>query len=71
MRRHNVTSSVFKSVGYYLDEKILEVEFRETGEVWQYHSFPNLAYKKFVNSDSLGHFFTTRIKNKYQDIQIK
>ena len=71
MRRHNVTSSVFKSVGYYLDEKILEVEFRETGEVWQYHSFPNLAYKKFVNADSLGHFFTTRIKNKYEEVKIK
>lgn len=71
MRRHSVKSTVFKSVGYYMDEKILEVEFRDTGEVWQYLNFPNLAYRKFVNSGSLGLFFTTRIKNKYEEVQIK
>ena len=71
MRRHNVTSSVFKSVGYYMEEKILEVEFRESGEVWHYLNFPNMAYKKFVNAGSLGNFFTTRIKNKYEEVKIK
>jgi len=69
MRRLSVKSTLFKSVGYYMDEKILEVEFRETGEVWQFHAFPQLAYKKFVNSFSLDDFFISRIKNKYKEIQ--
>ena len=70
MRRHIVKSTLFKSVGYYMDEKILELEFRETGEIWQYHTFPQLAYKKFVNSFSLDDFFISRIKNKYKEVQV-
>ena len=70
MRRLGVKSTLFKSVGYYMEEKILEVEFRETGEVWQYHAFPQLAYKKFVNSFSLDDFFISRIKNKYKEVQV-
>ena len=70
MRRLSVKSTLFKSVGYYMEEKILEVEFRETGEVWQYHAFPQLAYKKFVNSFSLDDFFISRIKNKYKEVQV-
>ena len=50
-----------------MDEKILEVEFRDTGEVWQYSPFPQLAYKKFVNSISLDDFFISRIRNKYKE----
>ncbi|MEO6149663.1 MAG: KTSC domain-containing protein [Mucilaginibacter sp.] len=71
MRRHKVESIIFKSVGYYLDDKILEVELRDTGAVYQYHNFPKLAYKKFVNSISLDDFFTARIKNKYPEVEVK
>ena len=53
-----------------MEDKILEVEFRETGEVWQYLAFPQLAYKKFVNSFSLDDFFISRIKNKYKEVQV-
>lgn len=70
MRRHKVESVFFKSVGYYLDDKILEVEFRDTGDVRQYHKFPQLAYKKFVNSLSLDDFYTDRIKNKYTEVAV-
>jgi len=71
MRRHKVQSSVFISVGYYIDDKILEVEFRDTGEVRQYLAFPQLAYRKFVNSISLDEFFISRINNKYKEVQVK
>jgi len=70
MRRFQINSSVFKSVGYDRDARILELEFRDTGNVWQYHSFPPLAYKKFINSESRGHFFTTLIRNKYPAVQV-
>jgi hypothetical protein len=71
MRRHYINSSVIKSVGYDRDARILELEFREGESVWQYHDFPRLAYKKFINSESRGHFFTTLIRNKYHEVQIK
>jgi len=70
MRRLYINSSVFKSVGYDREAKILELEFRENGNIWQYHEFPPLAYKKFINSESRGHFFSTRIRNKYHEVQI-
>ncbi len=70
MHRHYINSSVFKSVGYDREARILELEFRDNGSVWQYHAFPPLAYKKFINSESLGHFFTTLIRNKYHEVQV-
>jgi hypothetical protein len=71
MQRHYINSSVFKSVGYDRDARILELEFKDTGSIWQYHNFPRLAYKKFVNAESPGHFFTTMIRNKYPQIHIE
>jgi hypothetical protein len=71
MRRHKVESTIFKSIGYYLDDKILEAELRDTGAVYQYHNFPQLAYKKSANAISLDDFFTDRIKNKYPEVEIK
>jgi hypothetical protein len=71
MRRHYVNSSVIRSVGYDREAKILELEFRDNGSVWQYYAFPPLAYKKFINSESLGNFFATRIRNKYHEIQME
>jgi hypothetical protein len=71
MRRHFIQSSVFKSVGYDREAKILEVEFLDSGSVWQYHAFPPLAYKKFINAESRGHFFATMIRNKYHEVQVE
>jgi len=70
MRRYALVSSVFKSVGYDRDARILELEFKETGDIWQYHNFPPKAYKMFMNAESHGHFFTAFIRNKYPEIQI-
>jgi hypothetical protein len=71
MQRLAVQSSALSSVGYDLEAKILELEFRENGGVWQYFGFPLSAYKKFINSDSLGHFFVTHIKGKYPELKVK
>ena len=70
MHRRKIESSVFRSVGYDREAKILELEFKETGDVWQYLSFPPKAYKMFINSESRGHFFTSYIKNKYREEQV-
>lgn len=71
MRRRAVNSSALQSIGYDAEKHILELEFRDEGGVWQYFNFKPAAYKKFVNSESLGHFFVTRIKGKYLEEKIE
>ncbi|WPU98076.1 KTSC domain-containing protein [Mucilaginibacter sp. cycad4] len=71
MQRRTVQSSALSSVGYDPDARILELEFRENGGVWQYFDFPLSAYNRFINSDSLGHFFVTRIKGKYSELKVR
>ena len=70
MRRRQVQSSALQSIGYDADNHILELEFRENSGVWQYLNFKPAAYKKFVNSASLGNFFVTRIKGKYPEVKV-
>ncbi|MFD0793562.1 KTSC domain-containing protein [Mucilaginibacter litoreus] len=70
MQRHRVQSSALQSVGYDPQKKILELEFRENSGVWQYFGFKPSSYKKFISSESLGHFFVTRIKGKYPELKM-
>lgn len=71
MRRRAVQSSALQSIGYDAEKHILELEFKDNGGVWQYFNFKPAAYKKFVNSESLGHFFVTRIKGKYPEEKVE
>lgn len=71
MQRQHVQSSALNSLGYDPSAKILELEFRDSGGVWQYFGFSSTAYKKFISSESLGHFFATCIKGKYPELRIK
>lgn len=70
MKRHYVQSTALQSVGYDADNKILELEFRENGGIWQYFELPKSAYRKFINSESLGHYFVTKIKGKYREMKV-
>ena len=70
MRRQYVRSSVFKSVGYNPDAEVLELEFIESGSIWQYHGVAPAVYEKFIHSDSLGHIFSTEIRDKYPGVRV-
>jgi len=71
MQRQSVQSSALNSAGYDPSSKILELEFRESGGVWQYFGFSNASFKKFMSAESLGNFFVTQIKGKYPEIRIR
>lgn len=71
MQRQRVQSSALSSVGYDPESRILELEFKESGDVWQYFGFPQVTYKRFIGADSLGHFFSTRIKGKYPELKVR
>lgn len=71
MQRQTVTSSALSSAGYDALNKILELEFRESGGIWQYFGFSRASFKKFMSAESLGNFFATRIKGRYPELRIK
>jgi hypothetical protein len=71
MQRQYVESSALNSAGYDPNAKILELEFKDSGGVWQYFGFPQSTYKKFITAESLGNFFVTRIKGRYPELRIK
>ncbi|WDF76673.1 KTSC domain-containing protein [Mucilaginibacter sp. AW1-7] len=71
MQRQSVQSSALNSAGYDPSSKILELEFRDSGGVWQYFGVSNASFKKFMGAESLGHFFVTQIKGKYPEIRIR
>jgi hypothetical protein len=71
MHRQPVQSTALQSIGYDAKAKILELEFRDNGGVWQYFGFTPSAYKKFIQSASLGNFFVTKVKGKYPELKIK
>jgi hypothetical protein len=67
MKRRHVESSALQSVGYDPEKKILELEFRSNGGVWQYYRLPLTVYDKFIHAESLGSYFVTKIKGKYRE----
>lgn len=65
MRRKQVQSSTLRSVGYYRDEKILELEFTSR-EVYQYMDVPEDVYKELLDAPSHGRYFNNAIKDEYE-----
>ena len=70
MKRQIVESSALRSVGYDAGHKILELEFRDNGGVWQYFSVSALTYRKFIKAESLGSYFVKKIKGKYPELKL-
>ena len=71
MQRQPVQSSALESVGYNAKTNTLELEFKEHSGVWQYFNFKPNTYKRFMKSESLGNFFVTKIKGKYEELKVE
>jgi hypothetical protein len=65
MKREAVTSSVLRSIGYSTTKHILEVEFVEQKEIYQYHNVPDHIYHSLMASSSHGEYFNRYVKNQY------
>ncbi len=65
MKRIPVHSSSISELGYDPDTMTLEVSFHK-GDVYQYFDVPQALYHELIQSDSLGRFLNTRIKNHHQ-----
>jgi hypothetical protein len=66
MKREPVESTAIKSIGYNEDKQILEVEILETERVYKYFHVPLEEYLDFIESPSLGKFYSMNVKDKYE-----
>jgi dephospho-CoA kinase len=65
MKRINVKSSNIKSVGYDEVNKVLEIEFNNSG-VYHYEDVDPATTEEFLNASSLGKTFNRAIKNSFK-----
>ncbi len=69
MQRVPVESSSIASIGYAPQERVLELEFRQSGEVYQYFDVPAEEYAAFLAADSKGTYLNQQFKprgHRYQ-----
>lgn len=64
MKRIKVDSSSIRSVGYYMLNRVLEIEFTR-GAVYQYKCVDYIDVLNLLFSDSVGKYFDQHIKNEY------
>lgn len=62
--RAPVTSSSIASLGYSRDHHVLEVEFRETGDVYRYFMVRPESYEALIKAESIGRYFNAEIRDK-------
>ena len=61
-----VDSSNIEAIGYDTSTMELHVRFVKSGKTYVYYGVEEFVYQEFLQSDSKGTFFNTRIKNNYQ-----
>lgn len=70
MKRTPVTSSMLSSIGYDTSEQILEVEFVNTGQVWQYFEVAPEVFKALLEAPSKGKFMRAQVIDAYDCARI-
>lgn len=70
MERQSVESSNIASIGFDAQLSILEIEFKVSGEVWQYPEFPDNLYEELMTSESKGKYFHMNIRGKYHEYRV-
>jgi hypothetical protein len=70
MDREFVDSSMIASIGYDQSSGTVEVEFRSSGQVWQYYDVPESIYNDVRAAGSLGKTFNTLIKTHFREARV-
>jgi len=70
MDRDIVDSSMISSIGYDQSTGTVEVEFRSSGQVWQYYDVPEYTYNEVRSNGSLGKAFNAMIKNQCREARV-
>ncbi len=70
MNRTPVTSSNVASVGYDSSTMTLEVEFLDSGSIYQYFDVPETVHQEMMAASSIGGYLNSNIKNVYRYAKI-
>ena len=60
-----VNSTNIDSVGYNADTKILTVQFKVSGQVYEYLNVPQTLYEGLMASESKGTYLNENIRNQF------
>jgi hypothetical protein len=66
MERDPVDSTSLASVGYDPSRAILEVQFRDSGDVYAYLDVPEATYRALLAAESLGRYFNREVRGRYE-----
>ncbi|MFH1940847.1 MAG: KTSC domain-containing protein [bacterium] len=70
MDRDPVDSSMISGIGYDQASGTVEVEFRSSGQVWQYYDVPEITYNEVRSAGSLGTAFNAMIKKNFKEARV-
>ena len=51
MQRRSINSRAIASIGYDAENEILEIEFRDTGDIYHYYDVELAVYEELLLSD--------------------
>lgn len=66
MNRNPVRSSNLAGVGFDAARRVLEVQFRESGDVWQYAGISPDAFRELVEAPSIGSHFAKFVRGAHR-----
>jgi hypothetical protein len=64
MRRESVDSETITSIGYEPRRRKLDIEFRETGDVYRYFEVSPEEHAEFMSAESKGRYLNRVFKPK-------
>ena len=70
MQRRSINSRAIASIGYDAENEILEIEFRDTGDIYHYYDVELAVYEELLLSDSAGGYFNHYIRNLHEECRV-
>jgi hypothetical protein len=71
MRRQEVDSSSIAAIGYDSERRELEIEFRQSGDVYKYFDVSPEEYQAFMSDESKGQYLNRVFKaRQHQYIRV-
>lgn len=59
-------STAFSVISYSREDRVLRVQFRDSGAWYRYYDFEPAMWKEFKQADSKGGYFNQHIKGQYE-----
>ena len=72
MERTRLNSTSIASLGYEVETGVLEIEFKDSGEVYRYFDVPLSEYEAFLQAPSKGTYLNRDFKmHEYRYVRVR